>query len=135
MWTMQRDMKRCEDLNPRVDDGSNNAKGYITQRTVIATQRLGTADSTNRREKIDQDNGNGRKIEEYVWTMQRDMKRCEDLNPRVDDGSNNAKGYITQRTVIATQRIGTATRRTGVGDSTNRHCGSTKRHSTRRKDI
>ena len=73
-------------------------------------------------------NGNGRKIEEYAWAMQRDMKRYEDLNPDVDDSSDNVKGTITQRIVIATQLIGTATRRTGVEDST-------KRHSTRRKDI
>ena len=50
-------------------------------------------------------------------------------------GSDDAKGYITQIIVIPTQRIGTATQRTCVGDSANRHCGLTKRHSTRRKDI
>ena len=45
-----------------------------------------------------QDNGNGR-----IRDMKRDMKRCEDLNPCLDVGSDNAKGYITQRIVIATQ--------------------------------
>ena len=58
-----------------------------------------------------------------------------DLNPFVDTRSDNAKGYITQRIVMATQRIDTATRRTGVGDSANRDCGLTKRHLTLPKDI
>ena len=40
---MQRDMKRCQDVNPCVDVSSENAKGYITQRIVIATQRIGIA--------------------------------------------------------------------------------------------
>ena len=45
----------------------------------------------------------GRKLEEYAWAMQRDMKHCKDLTNAWIQGSNNAKGYITQRIVVATQ--------------------------------
>ena len=62
--------------------------------------------------------------------MQRDMKCCEDLNPCVDVGSDNAKGYITQRIVIATQRTGVGESRIGIVDRQKETFDSAKRHST-----